>query len=133
VKICASKKCKLKETVPISRRSVSRQAPSIEKKCFMQIRIILSLDNHFYLAKTSCLHHSHHLHLKSEAISCGQNDMDKCDINLLTLLFSANVHPFQISKIIGQIKGPQAGAFSSKRLYNTNKRGLKNIKILLLD
>jgi hypothetical protein len=88
----------------------------------MQIRIFLGLDNHLYLAKSSCLHHSHHPHLKSEAISRGLYDMDKCEINLLTLLFSANVQPFQISQIIGQIKGPQAGTFSPKRLYNTNKR-----------
>jgi hypothetical protein len=88
----------------------------------MQIRIFLGLDNHFYLAKTSCLHHSHHPHLKSEAISCGKNDMDRCDIDLLTLLFSVNVHPFRISQIMGQRKGPQAGTFCPKRLYNINKR-----------
>jgi hypothetical protein len=106
----------------MSQRTVSRQAPSIEKKCSMQIKIFLGLDNHFYLTKTSCLHHSHHLHLKSEAISCGKHDMKKSDIDLLTLLFSANVQPFQISQIMGQMKGPQAGKFSLKRLYNTNKR-----------
>jgi hypothetical protein len=31
MKICASKKDKLKDTVPISWRTVSRQAPSIDK------------------------------------------------------------------------------------------------------
>jgi hypothetical protein len=98
----------------------------------MQIRIFLGLDNHFYLAKTSCLHHSHHPRLKSEAISCGQNDMDKCDIDLLTLLFSANIQPFQISQIMEQCKGPQAGTFPPKHLYNTIG-GLKNYKMLLLD
>ncbi len=101
---------------------MSRRAPSIEKKNSMQIRIFLNLDNHFYLAKTSCLHHSHHLHLKSEAISCGKHDMDQSDINLLTLLFSANVQSFQISEIMGQMKGSQAGTFSPKNLYTTNKR-----------
>jgi hypothetical protein len=88
----------------------------------MQIRIFLGLDNHFYLAKTSCLHHNQHPHIESEAISHGKHDMDKSDINLLTLLFSANVQPFQISQIMGQVKGPQAGTFSPKRLYKPNKR-----------
>jgi hypothetical protein len=60
----------------------------------MQIKIVFGLDNHFYLATSSCLHHSHHPHLKSEAISCGEHDMDKSDIDLFTLLFSANVQPF---------------------------------------
>ncbi len=55
-------------------------------------------------------------------MSCGKHDMDKSDINLLTLLFSANVQPFQTSQILGQMKGPQAGTFSPKRLYNTNKK-----------
>jgi hypothetical protein len=49
--------------------------------------------------------------------------MEKSDIDLLTLLFSANVQPFLISQIIGQMKGPhQAGTFSAECLYNTNKR-----------
>jgi hypothetical protein len=98
----------------------------------MQIRIFLGLDNRFYLATTSCLHHSHHPRLKSQAISCGQNDMDKCDIDLLMLLFSAIVQPLQISQIMGQIKGPQAGRFCPKRPYNTNKR-TEELQILLLD
>ena len=89
----------------------------------MQIRIFLGLDNHFYLVKTSCLHQSRHPCFKSEAISHGKHDMEKSDItNLLTLLFSANIQPFQISQIMGQMKGPQAGTFSPKHLYNTNKR-----------
>jgi hypothetical protein len=93
-----------------------------KKKCIMQIKIFLGLDNHFYLAKTSCLHYSNHPHLKSEAISYGKHDMEKSDIDHLTLLFSANVQPFQISQIMGQMKGPQARIFSPKCLYNTNKR-----------
>jgi hypothetical protein len=88
----------------------------------MQIKIFLGLDNHLYLATTSCLHHSHHPPLKSKAISCGKHDMDKSDIYLLTLLFSANVQLFQITQIMGQMKGPRAGTFSPKCLYNTNKK-----------
>jgi hypothetical protein len=38
------------------------------------------------------------------------------------MLFSANVQPFQISQIMGEMKGPQAGTYSPKFLYNTNKR-----------
>jgi hypothetical protein len=65
----------------------------------MQTRIVLGLDDHFYLGKTSYLHHSHCPCLESEAIS--QNDMNMCDIDHLTLLFSANIQPFQISQIMG--------------------------------
>jgi hypothetical protein len=101
---------------------VSRGAPSLEKKCSIQIKIVLGLDNHFYQATTSFLCHSHHPPLKSEAISHVKHDMDKSDIDLLTLLFSANAEPFQISQIMGQMKGPQAGTFSPKCLYNTNKK-----------
>jgi hypothetical protein len=52
----------------------------------------------------------------------GKEDMDKCDIDLLTLQFSANVPPIQISQITEQLKGPQAGTFTPKRLYNMNQR-----------
>jgi hypothetical protein len=76
----------------------------------------------FLPSQTSCLHQSHHPHLKSGAISCGKHDMDQSDIDLLALLFNANVQSFQISEIMGQMKGSQAGTFSPKRLYNTNKR-----------
>jgi hypothetical protein len=48
--------------------------------------------------------------------------MEKSDIDLLTLRFSANIQPFQISQIMGQMKGAQGGTFSPKHLYNTNKR-----------
>jgi hypothetical protein len=48
--------------------------------------------------------------------------MDKCDIDLLTLLYNANVQPFQISQIMGQIKGSQAGIFCPKCQCNINKR-----------
>ncbi len=60
--------------------------------------------------------------------------MDKCDIDLLilTLLFSANVQPFQVSQIMGQYKGPHAQTFCLKRLYNINKR-TEELQILLLD
>jgi hypothetical protein len=36
---------------------------------------------------------------------------------------------------MGQMKGPQAGTFSPKRLYNTNKRTeeLKNFALGLID
>jgi hypothetical protein len=48
--------------------------------------------------------------------------MDESDIDVLTLLFSVNVQPFQVSEIMGQMKGSQAGTSSPKRLFNTNKR-----------
>jgi hypothetical protein len=57
--------------------------------------------------------------------------MDQSDIDLLTLLFSANIQPFQISEIMGQMKGSQAGALEN--VYITPIRGLKNYKVLLLD
>ena len=52
----------------------------------------------------------------------GQQDMNQCDIDLLTPLFSVNVSLNQISQILEQIKGPQTGTFTPKRLYNMNQR-----------
>jgi hypothetical protein len=59
---------------------------------------------------------------KTEAIMHGQKDMNKCDIDLLTLLFSANIHPIQISQIMEQRKGSQVGTICPKPLYNMNQR-----------
>ncbi len=129
--ICENyKKRKLRETDPTPRKTVSRQAPSINQKCSMTITIFLGLDNHFYLSKSSCLNHCYHPRQKSEAILHGQKDMDTGDIDLLTLLFSVNVSPMQISQIIEQVKGPEAGTYHPKCVYDINQ-GTEDLKILL--
>jgi hypothetical protein len=94
------KKHKLRETDPTPRKTVSRQAPLSNQKCSMPITIFPGLDNHFHLSKKSCLNHCYHPRQKSESIMCGQKDMDTGDIDLLTLLFSVNVSPLQISQIM---------------------------------
>jgi len=57
--------------------------------------------------------------------------MDMSDIDLLTLLFSAKVQPFQISQIMGQVKGPQAGTFSPKRLHNIKPPNVLLVSVVL--
>jgi hypothetical protein len=128
------KKPKLRETDPTPRKTVSRQAPSSNKKCSMTITIFLGLDNHFYLSKKSCLNHCYHPRQKSESIICGQKDMDTGDIDLLTLLFSVNVSSMQISQIMEQVKGPEAGTYTPKRVYDINQstEDLKNFALGLL-
>ncbi len=60
--------------------------------------------------------------------------MDTGDFDLLTLLFSVNVSPMQISQIMEQVKGPEAGTYHSKHVYDNNQRteDLKKIVIGLL-
>jgi hypothetical protein len=60
--------------------------------------------------------------------------MDTGDFDLLTLLLSVNVSPMQISQIIEQVKGPEAGTYHPKRVYDFNKRteDLKKFAIGLL-
>ncbi len=48
--------------------------------------------------------------------------METGDIDILTLLFSVNVTPTQISQIMEQLKGPDAGTFMPKRVYDMNKK-----------
>jgi hypothetical protein len=88
----------------------------------MQIKIFCGANNLFYLSKNSSLNHCHHPHLKSKAILRGQSDMETGDIDILTLLFSVNVTPTQISQIMEQLKGPESGTFMPKRVYNMNKK-----------
>jgi hypothetical protein len=66
--------------------------------------------------------HCHHPPLKSKATLRGQSDMETGDIDILTLLFSVNVSPIQISQIMEQLKGPEAGTFMPKRVYDINKK-----------
>jgi hypothetical protein len=70
----------------------------------------------------SSLNHCHHPHLKSNTILCGQSNMETGNIDILTLLFSVNVTPTQISQIMDQLKRPESGTFMPKRVYNMNKK-----------
>jgi hypothetical protein len=88
----------------------------------MQIKIFCGANNLFYLLKKSSLNHCRHPCLKSNAILCGQSDMETVDMDILMLLFSVNVTPTQISQIMEQLKGPEAGTFMPKRVYDMNKR-----------
>jgi hypothetical protein len=60
--------------------------------------------------------------------------MDTGDFDLLTLLFSVNVPPMQISQIMEQVKGPEAGTYHPKHIYDINQRteDLKTFAIGLL-
>jgi len=118
-----NKKRKLQITTdPTPCKTVSNCAPSLECKCSMQIKIFCGANNLFYLSKNSSLNHCHHPPLKSKAILCGQSNMETGDIDILTLLFSVNVSPSQISQIMEQLKGPEAGTFMPKRVYDMNKK-----------
>ncbi len=48
--------------------------------------------------------------------------MDTGDIDLLTLLFSVNVSPMQISQIMEQVKGPDRGTYHPKRVQDIHQR-----------
>jgi hypothetical protein len=118
-----NKICKLQTTTdPTPCKTVSNCAPSLQCKCSMQIKILCGANNLFYLSKNSSLNHCHHPHLKSKAILCGQSNMETGNIDILMLLFSVNVTPTQISQIMEQLKGPDAGTFMPKRVYDMNKK-----------
>jgi hypothetical protein len=118
-----NKNCKLQTTTdPTPCKTISNCAPSLQCKCSMQIKIFCGANNLFYLSKNSSLNHYHHLCLKSKAVPCGQSDMETGDIDILMLLFSVNVTQSQISQIMEQLKGPEAGTFMPKHVYNMNKK-----------
>jgi hypothetical protein len=68
------------------------------------------------------VNHCHHPCFKPKAILCGQSDMETSDIDIIMLVFSVNVTPTQISQIMEQLKGPEAGTFMPKRVYDMNKK-----------
>jgi hypothetical protein len=109
-------------TDPTPHKTVSNRAPLLQCKCSMQIKIFCGANNLFYLSKNSSLNNCHHPCLKSKPILCGQSNMETGDIDILTLLFSLNMTPSQISQIMEQLKGPDAGTFMSKHVYDMNKK-----------
>jgi hypothetical protein len=101
---------------------VSLQAPSSDKKCPMKKIIFLGQEDCVYLSKSSCLHHLHHPHLKSEVVLRGQRDMEEGDIDLMSLLFSAHLSPLQITQIMSQLKGNEFGTILPKQVYDMNQK-----------
>jgi len=123
MKVEHNKKRKLQTTTdPTPCKTVSNRAPSLKCKSSMQIKIFCGANNLFYLSKNSSLNHCHHPPLKSKAILCGQSDMETGYIDILMLIFSVDVSPSQISQIMEQLKGPEAGTFMPKRVYDMNKK-----------
>jgi hypothetical protein len=88
----------------------------------MHIKIFVGANNLFYLSKSSNFNHCHHPCLKSEAILCGQSNMETDEIDIQTLLFSVNKTTTQISQIMEQLEGPDAGRFMPKHVYDMNKK-----------
>jgi hypothetical protein len=118
-----NKKRKLQITTdPTPCKTVSNCPPSLECKCSMQIKIFCGANNLFYLSKNSSLNHCHHPPLKSKAILLGQSNMESGDIDIFMLLFSVNVSPSRIPQIMEQLKGPEAGTFMPKHIYDMNKK-----------
>jgi hypothetical protein len=118
-----NKKRKLQTTTdPTPCKTVSNRAPSLHRKCSMQIKTFVSANNLFYLSKSSSLNHCHHPCLKSKAILRGQSNMETGDIDILTLLFSVNVTSTQISQKMEQLKGPDARKFMPKFVFDLNKK-----------
>ena len=116
------------------RRTVSTRSSSSDQKCPMQIIIFLHQDDRFYLSTKSCLNHRHHPALKAEAILCGQNDMERGDLDLLSLLVSVNATCVQISQIMQSLKGPESGTYLPKRIYDVNQKTeqLQNLALGLI-
>jgi hypothetical protein len=108
--------------VEVRRKTVSSRAPTFEKKCPMQIIIFLGQDDQFYLSTKSCLQHPYHPFLKADAILYGQSDMEQADIDLLSLLFSVEATPLQISQNMQSLKGTVSGTLLPKRVYDMNQK-----------
>jgi hypothetical protein len=106
----------------VQRKTVSSRSPTFETKCPMQIIIFLGQDDHFYLSTKSCLEHHYHPFLKADAILCRQSDMEQGNIDLLSLLFSVEATPVQISQIMQCLKGTELGTLLPKRVYDMNQK-----------
>ncbi len=61
-------------------------------------------------------------HLKSEVVLHGQRDMEEGDIDLISLLFSAQLSPLQIIQIMSQLKGSEFATILPKRVYDINQK-----------
>ncbi len=108
--------------LPVLRKSISFCALSNDTKCPMQIIIFLGQDHNFYLSTRSVLQHRHHPPITSQAILCNDKDLNTRELDLLNLLYKANVSPKQQSQIFEELKAPEFGTFLPRTLFNMNKK-----------
>jgi hypothetical protein len=89
----------------------------------------------FYLSTKSCLDHHYHPFLKADALIRGQSDMEQGNIDLMSLLFSAEATPVQISQIMECLKGPDSGTLLPKQIYDMNQKTeqLQNLALGLIQ
>ena len=60
--------------------------------------------------------------IKDKAILRGQNDMERGDLDLLSLLVIVNATGVHISQIMQSLKGPESGTYLLKRIYEMNQK-----------
>ncbi len=61
--------------------------------------------------------------------------MEQADIDLLSLLFSVEATPLQISQIMQSLKGTESGTLLPKRVYDMNQKTeqLHDLALGLID
>ena len=60
--------------------------------------------------------------IKDKAILRGQNDKERGDLDLLSLLVIVNATGVHISQIMQSLKGPESGTYLLKRIYEMNQK-----------
>ena len=60
--------------------------------------------------------------IKDKAILRGQNDKERGDLDLLSLLVIVNATGVHISQIMQSLKGPESGTCLPKRIYEMNQK-----------
>ena len=60
--------------------------------------------------------------IKDKAILRGQNDKERGDLDLLSLLVIVNATGVHISQIMQSLKGPESGTYLPKRIYEMNQK-----------
>jgi hypothetical protein len=75
-----------------------------------------------YLSTKSCFDHCYHPFLKADAISRGLSDMEQGDIKLMSLYFSVDATPVQISQMMECLKGLELGTVIPNQIYIMNQK-----------
>ena len=105
-----------------ARRCVTHRAESSDEQCPMRIKLILSLNEQWFILSSSSLDHRNHPPLEDQATLLSQKDLSSKDEQLINILCDANVPPSKISKIMTSIRVDDEGTLLPKTIFNINEK-----------
>ena len=108
------------ENQPVSRRMHTSLASDSESRCHMKLKIFLGIDNYYYLASNSSLHHTGHPFMPPHDTKKSASDVSDEQLEWMQAMIDVGMNPSQVAEVIEKMHG--VGVFESKMVQNMSAK-----------